>query len=101
LRDVSTYWEGTSAFDFSKFSYFQTIGVYLHLTTDQLPPQIEEVPFFVRLFFLALVILFIIFLPSYCGQQLISESEKLNQSLFNFLQVKKSKKLTNSRRARS
>jgi hypothetical protein len=47
-------------------------------------------------FFLALVILFVISLPSFVGQELISESEKLNQSLFDFLQVKKSKKLTSS-----
>jgi hypothetical protein len=46
--------------------------------------------------FLSSAVLFVFFLPSYVGQELISESEKLNQSLFDFLQVKKSKKLTSS-----
>jgi hypothetical protein len=58
--------------------------------------QIDQVSLLITEFLVLSIATFMIFLPNFTGQQVISESEKLNQSLFNYLNLKKNKKFKSS-----
>jgi hypothetical protein len=59
-------------------------------------PQIDEVSTFITEFFAMLSVTLVIFLPSHTGQQVITESEKLNESLFQSWHFKRNKKFKSS-----
>jgi uncharacterized membrane protein YecN with MAPEG domain len=58
--------------------------------------QIDQVSVLIKESFIVLAALTVIFLPNFIGQQVTSESEKLNQSLFNYEHLKGSKKFKSS-----
>jgi hypothetical protein len=58
--------------------------------------QIDQVLVLIKESIVLSIATFIIFLPNLTGQQVITESEKLNQSLFNYSNLKKNKKFKSS-----
>jgi hypothetical protein len=58
--------------------------------------QINEVSTFITQFLILVAVTLTILLPSHTGQQVITESEKLNESLFHFSHFKRSKKFKSS-----